>query len=275
MIKLLLIATGILAAIHFPIADVSKPSFDKNQDLIFPGGAKAAICLTYDDGMKTHLLNAIPQLNEAGFKGSFYINNVSGQKDVAGWMNAARQGHELGNHSLFHPCPDSLGWPKELITENYTAARMIKEIEVTNQILQLLDPSTPHRTYAYPCNNIYTGGKSYIDELTRSGLVKYARGGGTEKNCIIKNFKQLDPMHVPSYIAEEDSDSKQLIAMAEKVKQQGGLLVFQFHGVGGEWIKIANETHRNLLAYLKDNKKDIWVTTFYNAMQYIEANKNK
>jgi peptidoglycan-N-acetylglucosamine deacetylase len=38
----------------------------------WPYGAKAAICLTYDDGMDTQLSNAIPQLDSFGFKGTFF-----------------------------------------------------------------------------------------------------------------------------------------------------------------------------------------------------------
>jgi peptidoglycan/xylan/chitin deacetylase (PgdA/CDA1 family) len=81
-----------------------------------PGGqSKAIICLTYDDGLETQLSNAIPQLDAAGIKATFFLNSIQGssQSDVigqtpeavSGWVNAARNGHELANHTLFHPCP--------------------------------------------------------------------------------------------------------------------------------------------------------------------------
>jgi len=39
----------------------------------WPDGAKAAICLTYDDAIDSHLDVAIPDLNKYGFRGTFYM----------------------------------------------------------------------------------------------------------------------------------------------------------------------------------------------------------
>lgn len=230
--------------------------------------AKAVICLTYDDGMETHLSNAIPQLNDVGLKGTFFINTVSGQSAVVGWYEAAKSGHELANHSVFHPCPSAMGWNKFISTENYTIKRMLDEIKITDGILRQLDPDKTFRTFGYPCNNTLVGGKSYIEALKKSKLVRYARGG-TEGNSIITDFKTLNPMLVPSWIVEENTSLDELIEQAEKIKQSGGMGIFQFHGIGGQWIKISNETHQAFLKYLKENEKEIWVATFAEAMEYI------
>jgi hypothetical protein len=61
------------------------------------------------------------------------------------------------------------------------------------------------------------------------------------------------------------------MAFAEKVKKAGGLGVYQFHGVGGQLFQISKETHNAFLTYLKAHKKDLWVTTFSEAMEYITA----
>ncbi len=238
-----------------------------------PSPTKAIICLTYDDGMATHLSNAIPQLDAAGLKGTFYINSVKGQHEAAAWMAAARQGHELGNHSVFHPCPAALGWPEDLTTEGYTIDRMIGEIAATDAILNLLDPGKPFRTYAYPCNNTLVGGRSYKKALKASKLVRYARGGGDTGNCLITDFHALDRMEVPSFIAGEQTTAADLINLAEKARQTKGLLVFQFHGVGGQWISISNETHQAFLDYLAQHKDEIWVATFGEAMAGIDEKK--
>ncbi|MEP7323253.1 MAG: polysaccharide deacetylase family protein [Saprospiraceae bacterium] len=244
-----------------------------NKSILFPGNKKAAICLTYDDGMYSHLSYAIPQLDQAGFKGTFFINSANGQNNVAGWMHAAKEGHELGNHSIFHPCPAGMGWPKELETDGYTVEKILNEVKVTDGILRLLDPVKSYRTYGYPCNNVFVGGKSYIEPLKKSKLVKYARGGGPQDKAIVLDYQHLDLMHVPSYIVTEDSEADKLIAVAEKVKLSGGLLVFQFHGVGGQWIKVSNETHIAFLNYLKANEKDIWVAPFKEVIQFIDKNR--
>src|SRR5215467_6601234 len=83
---------------------------------------KAIIVLTYDDALQTQLSNVIPQLDSAGLKATFFLTSIQGssQSDVIGqtpeavlgWTNAARNGHELANHTLFHACPIKIGWDK-------------------------------------------------------------------------------------------------------------------------------------------------------------------
>ncbi len=68
-------------------------------------GRKAAVALTYDDGLNVHLDKVIPALDAMGFKGTFYLimsrDGVS--KRIDDWRAAARRGHELGNHTLSTP----------------------------------------------------------------------------------------------------------------------------------------------------------------------------
>ena len=74
-------------------------------------GKKAAVVLTYDDALNVHLDNAIPLLDSLGLKGTFYLTAFAqGSKDrIADWRKAATNGHEMGNHTLFHPCVGGTG----------------------------------------------------------------------------------------------------------------------------------------------------------------------
>jgi peptidoglycan-N-acetylglucosamine deacetylase len=245
----------------------------ENKPFRWKNGAKAAICLTYDDGMQTQIDNAIPQLDEVGFKGTFFINTTEGRNSVIGWKNAAKSGHELGNHSLFHPCPGSFGWPKEIASDNYTIPQILNEIKTVNLILANLDPSRKTRSYSYPCNLTEVGGKSYLEPLRKSKLVSYARGGSGTEKIIVTDFSSYNKMNVPSWAVPDNVELKDLIDFAEKAREKGGLGVFQFHGVGGQWIKVSNETHNAFLKYLSDNKSDFWVVPFSEAIEYIEKNK--
>jgi hypothetical protein len=52
--------------------------------------------------------------------------------------------------------------------------------------------------------------------------------------------------------------------------------VIMMHGIGGDYITISAAAHRELLNYLKENKKEIWVATFQQAMDYaMQASKLK
>ncbi len=230
--------------------------------------AEAAICLTYDDGMQTHLDQAIPQLNLYDLKGTFYINTVQGRENIIRWKVAAKNGHELGNHSLFHPCPSSFGWQEELATDHYTVTQMLKEIEAVNHILANLDKDKVTTSYAYPCNNTMVSDTNYIDALQKSKLVAYARGGG-DQPTVIADFSNLNIMHVYSWAVPEGTELPELIAFAEKARKLGGLAVFQFHGVGGEWIKISEQTHEGLLKYLSEHSSEFWVAPFSEIMDHL------
>lgn len=250
-------------------------SFRKQEKKPFhwKNNAKAAICLTYDDGMQTHIENAIPQLNEAGLKGTFFINTTEGTSSIVGWKKAAKSGHELGNHSLFHPCPRSFGWQEEVASDNYTIPQILSEIKTVNQILANLDPDRKTRAYSYPCNKTEVGGKSYINALRKSKLVTCARTGSGSEKIIFDDFPNFNKMFVPSWAVPNDPELKDLIDFVEKAKEKGGLAVFQFHGIGGQWIKVSSETHKGLLKYLSENKADLWVTTFSEMVEYVEKNK--
>lgn len=239
---------------------------------------KAIICLTYDDGLETQLTTVIPQLDSAGLKGTFFLNSIQGSSKsdiigqtpeaVLGWTDAAKEGHELANHTLFHACPERLGWDKSVSIETYTVNKILTEIKTENAILSLLDPGRKERSFAYPCNNSMIGDTDYALLIKKPGLVKYARTGG-DSNSIITNLKNLNPMEVPSWQVWTGTTLQQLISFAEKVKKAGGMGVYQIHGVGGQIFQISKEVHRAFLAYLKSHEEDYWIATFSEAMDFV------
>ena len=239
---------------------------------------KAIICLTYDDGLESQLTTVIPQLNAVGLKATFFLNSIQGSSQsvtigqtpeaVLGWTNAARMGHELSNHTLFHACPEKIGWDKTVAIENYTVDRMISEIKTESAILALLDPGRTKRSFAFPCNNFMINDTDYISIIKKQGLISYARGGG-DSSSIITDFKKLNSTKVPSWHVWTGTTLNELIAFAEKVKKAGGMGVYQFHGVDGQVFQITSGTHKAFLAYLKKEEADYWVTTFSEAMDFV------
>jgi peptidoglycan-N-acetylglucosamine deacetylase len=239
---------------------------------------KAIICLTYDDGLESQLTTAIPQLDSMGLKATFFLNAIQGSSPsdkigqtpeaVLGWTNAAKNGHELGNHTLFHPCPKNLGWDSTISIENYTIERITKEVSTQNTLLSLLDPKRKKRSFAFPCNNNLIRGKDYVKSIHDKGLVTFARGGG-DSNSVITDFTHLNTLMVPSWHVWTGTTLDQLISFAEKVKNAHGMGVYQLHGVGSQVFKISGETHRAFLEYLKAHPDDYWVTTFSEAMEYV------
>jgi hypothetical protein len=54
--------------------------------------------------------------------------------------------------------------------------------------------------------------------------------------------------------------------------KENGLVVFLFHGVGGEHgLNVDLKEHQELIAFLKQNQNEIWITTFVDVMKYVKS----
>ena len=238
--------------------------------IAWPKGKQAAIVLTYDDALPSQLEVAVPQLAQARLKGTFFLDGDIGPADMVSWRKVQAAGHELGNHSLFHPCPRALLPDRvQYLTDNYDVARMLGEIAAMNNVLFGIDRQQ-RRTYSVPCSQMLVGGVDYTDALRNSGLVKFARTGGDQYQSVITDAASLDTFRVPSWGPVDHPDGPQLIAYAERVRAARGLGVFQFHGVGGDYLEVSAAAHRELLDHLRKHP-EIWVGTFRQVMDYVAA----
>ena len=235
------------------------------EQIKWPDGKKSAIILTYDDALPSQLKFAVPQLKTAGLTATFFLTSDIDSLSIPQWRNLAKNGFELGNHTVFHPCAGTDDNP--VPSDHYTAYQIIREIEVMDRFLYAVDGKTK-RTFAYPCAETTLGGKDYVDSLRKYTLVKYARGGG-DSTAFITDFKRLDPFRVPSYGLEGGQSGAQLIAFVKNVQRSGGLGILMIHGVGGDYITITAEAHQQLIRYLQTQQKNIWITTFQQAMDYV------
>jgi hypothetical protein len=240
----------------------------------WPDGKKAVIVLTYDDGLDSQLNIAVPQLDTYGLKGTFFLYGYLPENRFAAWKEVCDKGHELGNHSLFHPCmgKDSKGRSARFSSDDYDVPSIIREIGVMNKLLFAITGKEP-TSYAYPCGETVVGGVDYADSLRASGLVRFARATGN--NQVVTSFKDFDSMKVPCFAAPAGSDSNVLIGFAEDIVKKQGLGVYIFHGVGGDYLSIGAKEHLALLKFLNKHQDQIWVTTFSEAMEYIQNKTTK
>jgi len=236
-------------------------------------GKKCAVVLTYDDGLNVDLTNAIPALDSVGLKGTFYIsdyfNGLNAQ--IPGWKKAAAKGHELANHTLWHACEGGRAgreFVKDYDLRFYTVKRMTDEIRGMNNILKAMDGKNK-RTFAYPCGDEKIHDSAYIDPVKNEFIA--ARGVRSEMQTI----DNVDLYDVCCYMINGQT-GEQLIDMVKQAKQKNALLVFLFHGVGGEHsLNISLDGHSKLLHYLKQNQKDIWIAPMIDVAEYIKKYQSK
>ena len=130
---------------------------------------KCAVSLTYDDALLVHLTNVIPVLDSLKLKGTFYLSCYfpGFSQHINEWKKAGQKGHELANHTLFHPCIGSRPGREWVNPENdmskYTVKRMTDEMRMTNILLETLD-GKKKRTFAYPCGDTKIGDSFYLDK---------------------------------------------------------------------------------------------------------------
>ena len=236
-----------------------------NDHFTWPGNCRCAVVLTYDDGLDCHLDNAIPALEKHGFKGTFYCpgHSESLYRRIEEWRSIVSEGHELGNHSLFHPCDgEKFDWVKpEYDLNTYTREQIVSELRVANTLLKAVD-GKEERTYAYTCSDFEAGGESFIDEIRE--LFFAARGGGP----IPGSMEDLDPHYVPSW-GVIDPTGEELIEYVKEAQEKGTIGVFMFHSVGGGYLNVSDEAHEELLVYLEKNKDVIWTGTFMKVMKWV------
>jgi hypothetical protein len=72
---------------------------------------------------------------------------------------------------------------------------------------------------------------------------------------------------------EEHTPAEELIAFVKQVQASGGMGVIMFHGIGGDYITTSSQVHQQLLNYLVENRKTIWVATFMEAMDVVTKRK--
>lgn len=236
---------------------------------------QCAVALTYDDALNVHLDHAVPILDSLGLKGTFYLSGYfpAFRERVDDWKLLANKGHELGNHTLFHPCTGKLPgreWVQpDYDLGNYTMRRLVDEIKMANTLLEALDGKTK-RSFAYPCGDMKIGDSSYVDKITENFVA--ARGVIGEMSRI----NEIDLYNVGSYMINGQS-GEELIALVKQAMQRNALVVFLFHGVGGEHsLNVELSEHRKLLQFLKQNEKDIWIAPFVDIAEYVrEHNQGK
>ena len=236
-------------------------------------GKKCAVVITYDDAIDQHLDNAIPVLDSLGLKATFYLTAFSNsmQTRLNDWKKLASKGHELGNHTLYHPCIGGRGreWVKpEYDMNNYTVRRMIDETRMTNLFLHALDGKTK-RTFAFTCGDMKIGDSSFINAMKNDFVA--ARAVRNEMHKI----NEVDLYNVDCYMVNNHS-FEQMKEWVDKAVQTNSLLVILFHGVGGgNALNVSLPAHRDILKYIKQNEKDIWVAPMLDVAEYVKKMPGK
>ena len=226
----------------------------------WPAGKRAAVSLSFDDARRSQLTVGVPLLNELGLPATFYLTARDIGTNGPGWKAAAAAGHELGNHSMVHPCTGHFPWSRTRAIEDYTADRLEAELIEANRAIEAATGVVPV-TFAYPCGQTFfgrgAGTTSYIPVVARLFLA--GRGFYDE---VPNDLGVLDLGRVLG-VSSDDKSFEELKPLVDQAVSEGRWLVLAGHDIGttrGPQVTKV-ETLRALAPYLKEPSHGIWVDT--------------
>jgi len=232
----------------------------------WPHSARCAVSLCYDDSKPVHYELVAPALERRGFRGTFYCTITSDPLyHPEKWRELAARGHELGNHTLFHPChrqpPESFGWlDAGYDLSDYTPKRFEDEVRVTNFILKMLDGKEA-RTYGNTCCHHMIGGRNgpavSMDEI----LIKLGFVGarGPKFGISYPQAADFSLMQI-GQVGGDGRTFDEIRKVLEEARETGGWANYLFHGVGkgSHSLFIEEGEHEKLLDWLAANRETIW-----------------
>ena len=226
---------------------------------LVPGHRHCIVSLCYDDGLTSHHAEVAPLLGAHGLRATFYPH-LQGRflGEIPQWRTVAAAGHEIGNHTIFHPCYDQKWLDRTYHLRHYSPQRWKDEIQVANAVLRSVDRCT-QRTFGNTChdNIIGEGDKiDRIDVLAQDHFIA-ARGVHTRRPV---DFDRLNWYNLGNR-GIDGCRFAELQPELESLLQAGGWLLLTIHGVGPQEhsLNLPECEHRRLLEWLAVAQEQVWV----------------
>lgn len=266
-------------------------------DLAWPDGKVAAVSLTYDDGLDGQLKYALPQLDAAGLKGTFFLASFQGvphnwslpnttdplNARHQAWQAVLAEGHELASHTVYHPCDDN---NQGYRPEDYDMAKMGAELDDSLARLMRLGAPMPI-TFAFPCGGDRRGIGPTGDSMSYAPLVAERFLAARVSDSGVADPASVD-LQTVSQFGTTDATGPELTGHIDDAIAAGGWVVFTFHGVGPEdtscnvntfdldacalnYLTTPADSHQELVDYLVTKQSEVWVAPFKEVAQHIAA----
>jgi peptidoglycan/xylan/chitin deacetylase (PgdA/CDA1 family) len=237
----------------------------------WPEGKRVAISLTFDDGRTSQVEGGTALLDSFGVKATFFVHPTAVEKRLDGWKKAVASGHEIGSHSLNHPCTGNFEWSRQNALENYTLDAMRKNLtECNRQLKQLLNVNA--EVFAYPCGQKFVGRgkntKSYVPLIAEMFLLGRGWLDEAANDPAFCDFAQI------TGVESDGKDFEQILPLIEAAEKNEQWLCLAGHemGVGGTQTTRLSML-RKLLAYAQDPANGIWIAPAGTIAKYVQQQR--
>ncbi|MET3981415.1 peptidoglycan/xylan/chitin deacetylase (PgdA/CDA1 family) [Mucilaginibacter sp. UYP25] len=225
---------------------------------------KAAVTLTFDDGLHGQYYIALPLLMQYGFKSTFFVTVNTVNNQVKNWdviNKAVLAGNEIGNHCITHPH-----------FKNMPLDSIAIESIVSNKLINTSLTSQKVITLAYPFGE--GGGNTEKDQQIRQTITKFYIGARATQNKPYAYNKydfaktNDDYYKVNSVMIADLGSMNNFGKYIDQTIADGGWFCPTYHGIADGWIITPEATFKKHLAQLEQRKADVWIAPFRNVLQY-------
>jgi len=243
-----------------------------NNASFWPAPFRAAVSLTFDDGLESQLRTAAPLLEQAGLRGTFYLNPAGDwQTRLARWQPLQARGHEMGNHTIQHLCSlnNNLPWQRGHNAIDWTLEQIQADILEAQRRLDALFPAQGRNSFAYPCYESTVGrGRQRVcyTPFVAEHFVA-ARHKGEMQAALANDPLYCDLHHLSSWPVEHQPGAL-MVGLAEQAAQLGRWAVFTFHGIDEGGLAVSEADFRELVDFLA-RRADIWTAPLAEAGAYV------
>lgn len=225
----------------------------------WPDDIQGAVSLSFDDSNGAQLDVGMRVLDKHEVKGTFYILPDYYRKRLAEWRDVLAAGHELGNHTVSHPCSCNFGFSTDNTLENYTIEEIAADIDAATKHIEDDFDITP-RTFAYPCGQQFVGrgatSASYVPVIAERFVV--GRGFRNESS----NLPAVCDLARTCGTDFDDTPFDRIEPILKDVAESGRWAVFCGHAVGeGGAFTVEASMLDELCAYASDAANGLWIDT--------------
>jgi peptidoglycan/xylan/chitin deacetylase (PgdA/CDA1 family) len=240
---------------------------ERREDFSWPEGKRIAVSLTFDDARLSQVDRGLPILDEFGAKATFYVSIHRFEERLDDWKKAMANGHEIGNHSLTHPCSGNFPFARKRALEDYTLNMIRHELDEAGNIIECLLSVRPV-SFAYPCGQKFVGRgrnlKSYVPLVAEEFLT--GRGWMDEwaNDPAFCDMAQLMGVEL------DGKNFEQVKRLIDRTAANGGWLIFCGHEIGEDGRQTTrSSTLRALCEYAQEPANGLWLDTVQAVARYI------
>jgi peptidoglycan/xylan/chitin deacetylase (PgdA/CDA1 family) len=273
MCKLLILALAAAMGISWVAAQARRNAGEPlpGNHFEWPNGKRAAVSLSFDDSRLSQIDAGLAVLRKEGVKATFYVQAPGVEKRQEGWKTAVAEGHEIGNHTVTHPCTGNYPFSRYNALEDYDLKRMAQQMDENNQHIHKLLGVTP-KDFAYPCGLKFVGRgretKSYVPLVAERFL---SGRGYLDEAPNDPSFVDLaQAMGTPF----DDLTFEQMKKLVDEAVQNGSWIIFVGHEMGSRAYQTTDlHALEQLCEYLKDPANGIWLGTVEQIGRYVSQHQ--